>query len=194
MDPSSGIILRGWSTAGKRPYDLDIITGLERCRAPLRAAYNGAVQGDGEEFGGGVDTASGKQLAKRRHCDFFLHAVDPQPRHRASAEAIGPVAVVERTCLPLKRSGVKGSTISGRRPVNTYALTAAAVSGVSKIPLRWCPVATTSPSIPLGPSIGASSREPGRKPTQVSAIGSSSIAGTARQAPSISASKPPAVK
>ena len=47
--------------------------------------------------------------------------------------------------------------------------------------------------MPLGPSIGASSREPGRNPTQVSAIGSSSIAGTARQAPSISASKPPAV-
>jgi len=40
----------------------------------------------------------------------------------------------------------------------------------------------TSPSTPLGPSIGASSREPGRKPTQVSATGSSSTPGTARQA------------
>src|ERR1700694_1281763 len=152
-----GTVLKGWSTAGKRSHDLDIVAGPERCRAPLHTAYDGAVQRDGEELGGRVDAASCQQLAHRRHGDFFLYPVDPQARHRASAAAIRPVVVVERTCLSLKRSGVNGSTISGGRPVNTYALTAAAVSGVSKIPLRWCPVATTSPSIPLGPSIGASS-------------------------------------
>ncbi len=44
--------------------------------------------------------------------------------------------------------------------------------------------------MPLGPSIGASSRDPGRNPTQVSATGNSSIVGTARHAPSSSAKQP----
>ena len=44
-----------------------------------------------------------------------------------------------------------------------------------------------------GPRIGASSRLPGRCPTHISSIGSSSTAGTARQAASSSVSRPPAV-
>ena len=44
-----------------------------------------------------------------------------------------------------------------------------------------------------GPRIGASSRLPGRCPTHISSIGSSSTAGTARHAASSSVSRPPAV-
>ena len=43
-------------------------------------------------------------------------------------------------------------------------------------------MASTSPSIDVGPRIGASSRDPGRNPTHISSIGKSSIAGIARQA------------
>src|SRR5262249_16120849 len=50
-----------------------------------------------------------------------------------------------------------------------------------------------SPSIGPAPRIGASSRLPGRWPTHISSIGSSSTAGTTRQAASSKVSMPPAV-
>src|SRR6185312_15305272 len=169
----------------QRADDLDLVSGREPCAAPLGTADNGAIDGDGEKPRRGVDAALGEQLRDRRHREFGLLAVDPQRRHCAAASICAGGA---------KRSGLKGRASSESRPVRTNSLITAAVAGVNRIPLRWCPVAMASPSIPLGPSIGASSREPGRKPTQVSAIGNSSIAGTARHAPSSRARSPPAVR
>src|SRR5579884_4355933 len=162
--------------------DFDIVAGGQARRRPFRPPHHRAVDGDGEEAGGGVDAAVGQQLGDRRRRAFLGDAVDAQPDHCATAGASR-----RRVCAAAKRSGPNGRATSGTRPFKTKSAMTPALTGVSRMPLRWWPVATTRPSMPLGPRIGASSREPGRKPTQVSAIANSSIAGTARHAPSNSA-------
>jgi len=59
-----------------------------------------------------------------------------EPHHRTSAAMSYPTVVPKWRPLSLNRSGVNGRTASGRWPVNTKSLTASAVSGVSRIPLR----------------------------------------------------------
>src|SRR5205814_8054375 len=162
------------SAALKRADNLDIIAGGQGRPRPFGAAHDSAVDGDSEKPSFRVNAARGEQLGDRRHRQLLLNPVDLEAGHPASRARTGAGAAATR-------SGENGRAVSGNRPVRTKVLTTAAVTGLNRMPLRWCPVATTSPSMPLGPSIGASSRDPGRNPTQVSAIGNSSIVGTARQ-------------
>src|SRR6266581_6708740 len=97
----------------ERAYDLDVVAGREPRFRPLGAAHHGAVDGDGEEAGLGVDTALGQELGDRRHRHLRLFPVDAQPRHKASA---APAGCTTRAS-PAKRSGENGRAISGSIPV-----------------------------------------------------------------------------
>src|SRR6266436_4698278 len=118
---------------------------------PFGAAHDIAVDRHREKPGVRIDAALGEKLRDRRDRQLLLDAIDHEAGHTASFARTGGGAEV-------KRSGENGREFSGSRPVSTKALTTAAVTGVKRMPLRWCPVAMTNPSMPLGPSIGASSR------------------------------------
>src|SRR5947207_6656703 len=75
------------SAALERTDDFDIIAGGQRRRRPFGAAHHGAVDGDGEKPGLGIDALLDEQLGDRRDRDFDLRAVDPEMHHRASAPA-----------------------------------------------------------------------------------------------------------
>src|ERR1700722_7867041 len=72
-------------------------------------------------------------------------------------------------------------------------VTSSAVSGASRMPLRWWPVAHVNPSSAPGPITGALSGVPGRYPTPSSSIRSSLIPGTSSCPSRNSSYTPPAV-
>src|SRR5690606_22507351 len=181
----------GVQTCGLPIYhfdDLDPVAGLEARVRPCRARHHGVVQRYRDAPRPRIDPLGDQGVERgplQRHRlavddDLLAHAVLLSGM-RSAAPAAGTA----------KRSIVKSRTIWGTRPPSIASLTACAVSGVSRWPLRWCPVARNSPSTAVGPRIGASSRLVGRKPVHSSSIGSSSIAGTTRHAASSRASTPP---
>src|SRR5438270_2239755 len=132
----NSLCLEPASAAGKRADYLDIVAGSERFGRPLGTADYGAVDSNGDKPGDGIDAAVCQQLTHSRHRELLLHSIDLEPHYRTSAAMPYPIVVPKRRPLSLNRSGVNGRTASGKWPVNTKALIASAVSGVSRIPLR----------------------------------------------------------
>src|SRR5271166_211671 len=77
------------SAAGERAHNLDIVARRKGSGGPFRSAHDRTIDGDGEKAHRRVDTASDEQLRDCRHRDLFFYAIDPHPRHRASAAATG---------------------------------------------------------------------------------------------------------
>src|SRR6516164_8647939 len=107
------------SAALQRTDDLDLVAGRKLSGGPFRTTHDCAVDGDGEKACRRVDTTGDEQLCHGRRGDFFLDAVDPHPRHRASIAPAGSdlSAVWGRGFR--KRSGVNGCALLANRPVNT---------------------------------------------------------------------------
>ncbi len=99
------------------------------------------------------------------------------PAVRAAANRPGANAVHSGSAVPLVR----------------YAVTVSAVTGASSTPARKCPVARTRPGSCDGPSTGALSGVPGRRPATTSDTASSVIPGTIARASRSSSQIAPAV-
>ena len=95
---------------------LDGVAGRHDRGLPFGTTHDRTVQRDGEEPGRGVDPALGEELGDRRDRDLLLDAVDPEPRHHASAAATAGRATGRAATA--KRSGENGRALSGSRDVN----------------------------------------------------------------------------
>ena len=111
--------------AMQRANDLDRVAGIQGRVVPDGASHHRAVDRDGEKSRAGIDAARGEKLGDRRCRDLLVDAVDLEPGHCAASAGAG-----------LNRLGANGTALSGRMPLSTYALTTAAVTGVSRMPLR----------------------------------------------------------
>src|SRR5205807_3836252 len=152
----------GASLAG--PDDLDALALVKLAGRPAAARDDLLIEGD-------------------RHPPEVAHAGGGQDveQRRPGAGDLDGGAVHGQQHARANRSGRKGAMASGTTPSQTTDAMASAVTGVSRMPLRWWPVATTRPAAPhpsdrgpnggsdRGPSRGALSRLPGRRPAEASA-------------------------
>src|SRR5436190_2758658 len=139
-----------------RPHHFDALILFQRDLVPQPARHHLTVERDGHAAA----------LARR-----------PGSRHRLAhggvRREIAALAVQQdphATALS-KRSARNGSTVAGGSSPVTRAATAAEVIGASSTPLRWCPVAQTTPS--RSPISGALSGVPGRRRAAASTNSSS---------------------
>src|SRR5690606_5905460 len=165
--------------------DLDPVALRERGGGPLRPRDDGLVDGGGRPGGG-----------RRERAHDVVEDRAGTHRERIAVDRAGD-RLVQADCsrrAPAEDGrGWRGRAATGRAPVDSACPRTSPVTGVSSTPLRWCPVASSSPARPVGPRSGALSGEPGRSPARVSVSGSSVIPGTSSCASRSSSYTPPAV-
>ena len=169
-----------------RAHDLDAVAGAQHGVTPCRARHDRPVERHGDATLRGIDgllchqrldggeSASGSLSPLMQMVASAIALLRRARRQKAlkteRADSQFDHVVEDQLCHGIR---------SHRRQQYAVAMVA---SGIEQIVERR-----------TRPRIGASSRLPGRWPTQISSIGNSSIAGTARHAASRSVSMPPAV-
>src|SRR5690348_5941478 len=120
--------------------DLDAVAGLERGIAPGGARHDRAIERNRDAALPGVDGFLIKQLCKRRGGERLGFTVDADVRRD------GLLLVHRRFSHSAARAGKKRSRPNGRIAGSITSsrmrrAIASAVTGVSRMPLRWWPVA-----------------------------------------------------
>src|ERR1700722_6568876 len=165
------------------PHDLDVVARLERCVAPSRTGNDSAVERHRNAPLAGIAVLLRQQGlngsgSKRRSRGLFVASsrtfLFRSPRRQETLKAEGADHQIGYIIEDEPRHGVRRH----RREQNAVAVVAGRIKQTVERPR---------------PRIGASSRLPGRWPTQISSTGNSSTAGTARHAASNNVSIPPAV-
>src|SRR5690348_13767561 len=119
----AGMCVMAPSPTAKRTDDLDLVAGGERMRDPATGWRHDAVDGDGHAAAA-VDTATAQQLGNSSG-ELLVSSIDADDGAHASSRAGAA-----------KRSTANGRIASSTSPLRMNRLTASAVTGVSKIPLR----------------------------------------------------------
>src|ERR1700690_436792 len=124
------------STSLPRAHDLDAVAGLERRIAPCRARHDRPIERNGDAALHGVDGFFNKQRVERREGQWLVLAVDAD--HGLSLLRHLPYSAARAGRNRSKPNGfIAGSTTSSR----ISRAMASAVTGASRMPLRWWPVA-----------------------------------------------------
>src|SRR5919106_5826715 len=142
-------VAAGGSAADPRLDDLDPIARLELGRWPGAPRHHGVVERDRDPARRAVGPL-GDQLSQRGLLERHRRAVDDD----LLVHAVLRSATRSAPAPPAKRSIVKSRMVSGTPPLRIASLIASAVIGVSRMPLRWWPVATNRPAIGVGPRTG----------------------------------------
>src|SRR5260370_26153204 len=112
------------SPAAEGADDLDLVAGGERKLGPGARRCHDPIHRDGDAAAP-FDAARAQQLGDIGRGQRFLAAVDPDACAHASSFP-----------GPAKRSMANGRIVSSTSPLRMNRLTAAAVTGVSRMPLR----------------------------------------------------------
>ena len=129
-----------------RGQRLDARAGRHGAGVPLGARDDLAVDRHGDAARARLDAELGEQLA------------DGPPVAASSSRPL----TRSRRAPPRSASAANGA--GTRSSPASSAASRSPVTGASRIPLRWCPVAQHSPSSAPAPSTGALSGVPGRRP------------------------------